>query len=61
MLAIRDSPIMIAQNKPNVEKKPIFDWFMTMNPAKSDTAEPNRAIPDAPPTTAIELIESFPL
>ena len=54
MLATKESPIMIAQNKPKVEKKPIFDWLITMNPAMSEIAEPNRANPDAPPTAAID-------
>ena len=55
ILAINDSIIIIAQNNPKVEKNPIFDWLITMNPAKSDRAEPNSASPDAPPTTATDL------
>jgi len=47
MLAIRESPIMMAQNSPKVEKKPILDWLITRNPAMSDTAEPKS---DAPPS-----------
>ena len=43
MLAISDNPIMTAQNNPKVEKKPILDWLITMNPAMSDTAEPKSA------------------
>ena len=55
MLAINDRPIMMAQNRPKVEKNPILDWLMTMNPAMSDTAEPNRARPEALPTAANEM------
>ena len=54
MLAISDSPIMMAQNRPKVEKNPILDWLITMNPAMSDTADPNRARPEALPTAASE-------
>ncbi len=55
MLAISDSPIIVAQNSPKVEKNPILDWLMTMNPAISDTAEPKRARPEALPTAASEM------
>ena len=54
MLAIRESPIMMAQNSPKVEKKPILDWLITRNPAMSDTAEPKSARPEALPTAASE-------
>ena len=46
--------IIMAQKSPKVEKNPIFDWLITMNPAKSDRAEPKRANPEAPPTTATD-------
>ncbi len=54
MLAISDNPIMTAQNSPKVEKNPILDWLITMNPAMSDTAEPKSARPEALPTAANE-------
>ena len=60
ILAINDKIIMIAQKSPKVEKKPIFDWLMTMNPAKSERADPKRASPEAPPTTATESNWDFP-
>ena len=60
MLAIRDSPIITAQNSPKVEKKPIFDCLITQKPAKSDTEEPNKASPEAPPTAPIDSIGDEP-
>ena len=60
MLANNESPIIMAQNKPKVEKNPILDWLMTMNPAMSEIADPKRASPDAPPTAAIETSGAEP-
>ena len=54
MLATSARPIITAQNKPNVEKKPMEDCMITKKPAMSDRALPTSASPEAPPTAFIE-------
>ena len=53
MLATSARPIITAQNKPNVEKKPMEDCMITKKPAMSDRALPTRASPEAPPTALL--------
>ena len=48
MLATSARPIITAQNKPNVEKKPMEDCMITKKPAMSDRALPTSASPEAP-------------